>query len=43
MKKHALITGAGSASGIGFACARSLGLAGMAVEIDRLLIVSTTG
>jgi 3-oxoacyl-[acyl-carrier protein] reductase len=51
MKKHALITGAGSASGIGFACARALGQAGFAVEIvsttdriyDRVMELATEG
>ena len=37
MARRALVTGAGSAEGIGFACARALGRAGLAVDI-----VSTT-
>ncbi|MBC7477859.1 MAG: SDR family NAD(P)-dependent oxidoreductase, partial [Pseudorhodobacter sp.] len=36
--KRALITGAGAAGGIGFACARALGLAGCS-----LAIAATTG
>jgi 3-oxoacyl-[acyl-carrier protein] reductase len=51
MKKRALITGAGSAKGIGFACARALGQAGFAVEIvsttdriyDRVMELATEG
>lgn len=47
----ALVTGAGSAKGIGFACARALGQSGMAVEIvsttdriyDRVVELATEG